>query len=143
MSCRSRQGLEKTRNKEVSSSEHTSLFILPSLPFISISWHFGLTIGRVYFQVPWLTSITPKHPLTPGLLVSDLHPHVPSSKVPAVPLSVFILYKTSFFFFSPQTCKLSAVKFSLFKANFYPYSREYEILHSLQGPGDYFQNPSL
>lgn len=102
-------------------------------------------LGDQIFQVPWLTpdnNKTALHSLSTGFISPPTCPEFqdPNSKS----ISTFHI-KTSFFF--SQACKLSAVKFNLFKANselnFYPYFREYEILSTLQGTGDCFQNPSL
>lgn len=106
-------------------------------------------LGDQIFQVPWLNPENNKTALDSQSAGFTSPPSCPEFQVPfQVPnsksISTFHIKTSSFF---PQACKLSAVKFNLFKANselnFYPYSREYEILSTLQGLGDCFQNPSL
>lgn len=101
------------------------------LHLLTLFLYLGTCVSLSYWEIlllgPWLASDNSKIFPNSRFLVSDLYPHSPRSKVPAVHLSTFRI-KTSFF--SPQACKLSAVKFNLFKANsksnFYPRCREQE-----------------
>lgn len=102
-------------------------------------------LGDQIFQVPWLTPENNKTALDSQSAGFTSPPTRPEFQAPnSKSISTFHIKTSSFF---PQACKLSAVKFNLFKANselnFYPYSREYEILSTLQGLGDCFQNPAL